>query len=206
MSHRFADPMRFPTLRNPIRFLLGLMAGSICFGDARGAALYGIVADGDPLASKRITGLTFVHEDGAVGSISSSLAGSDPAAAAAWISSLPENTNRDGIIESYIFSESLGNVDTRYEALRQIAGAWLSHSGDGELSREIVAGDRSRESGGGRRDRIETTEWRPICSCVYGTPIIISLPVIPEPSSSLLAGLGGLALLRRRRAAPAARS
>ncbi len=190
--------MRFTTLRHSL--LIGFVAGSACFGPARGAALYGVVASGDPLAGKWESGVTLVYSDGVIGSIAASWSVSDPAAARAWVSSLPDDSVRNSFIGAYLSPTIPGDPDVRDEALRQVIDRWLSRTEDGETTREIVEGSRHRGSGGGRTGEIDTSGWQTICSCSDTISLDdVVVAVVPEPSSLWLGLLGSFGLLRRRR-------
>ncbi len=179
------------------RILIGAAAFTALAGQVHGAGLYWIGPADEP-ELKWTTGIDAGYDDGATSSIVNSWQSSDPADAAEWLAALPERPDRTGM-PAFLF-QTLTNPDELDEAARLAVLSWLALTGSPESGTEIIPGERPR--GGGREDA-SAADWQTICSCTssmdFMSPMTDSLPVVPEPSAALLAALGAVGVLRRRR-------
>lgn len=156
---------------------------------AGAAGLYSFLAEYDEgMPPKWTTGLDQVYQDSAVNSLLEIVGNTDPGGAAAYLERISSDSERGAALAAAVQRWATEQTDASIE--------WLANSTDRPCedlpTRDSDPRDDRRGRGGYQGAEGQSTE--------FSQPPAIS-PVIPEPSTAVLAGVGAFALLRRRRSA-----
>ena len=114
---------------------------------------------------------------------------SDPTIALSWLMSLPDDTDRGRVFAGYL--ESISSEKQRSEALQRISGDWSdgTDTTGGDPRRDRLSSVRDRDIAQSWIDGNQQADFQTVSSAV----------AVPEPSAAILAVVGALGLLRRRR-------
>ncbi len=186
----------------PFHLALILAAASGSTSGVKGAALFatGVAESVSDLPSVvGDGGLTKTFQDTSGGTVSS-WAASDPNSAASYMVSLPSNAYRQ-VVGPVLFSISLGSYESNPEALRWAIETAIAQGSDGTGGNDgyvgVIEGDRY--AGRGRDSDILATDRENAFNWIRSGQQSNYSILVPETSSMLLAAVGALVLLRRRR-------